>query len=80
LITETEARAVVNMFLYPEECRINEGALNSLVKKGLAERGILKTGRCTEKGERVAMRQLVYLLSLRNLTIKERRRVVYSPD
>ncbi len=73
MLTETQARAIVNLFLYPEEFRVNERVMGALVKKGFAESTILQSGKCTPKGERVAMRQLVYLLSVRGLVIKEKR-------
>ncbi len=73
-ITSSDAQALVTIFLYPEEARINLKVLGSLTKRELVKVCALQTARCTPKGNQIAMRQLLYLLNLRGLSFRPKRR------
>ncbi len=79
-MNETEARALVTAFLYPSEAKIPAKTLENLIKLDLVKPSILQTALCTPKGEKIAIRQLIYLLSLRGMYFKDVRRARATLD
>ena len=65
-----EARSLVFTYLYPNEFKLHRRDLQSLLSGALIEERPFGRAVCTPLGVTVALRQMMYILSTRGLTIK----------